>query len=407
MTPRGRGAGGREPLSQTLFDTAQILESAEGSEERVRHVLALLHRIVPYEQCALLDAQPGSEPCLVVVPAVPPEERALLNDTLTMLFGRIVEDRMLPAPRAPPISGEHLAVPLVGLDQVVGVLFVRSAIAGYGVRHLRALSLVGAKLAAYLTILRARAEEALRARELEKTRAAAEAAYRAKDEFLALVSNELTTPLAAALEGARLLGSKGVSEADRARALELIEGSLRAQARLIDDLVDLSRIAAAEMRLDPQPIEPARWVKASIEELRPQAERKQIRLEAALDASLKPLVVDPRRLDQIVSQLLANAIRFTPNGGRVEVRLERAGAYARIQVIDSGKGISAELLPHIFERFRQGNGLGARTHGGLGVGLAIVKSLVELHGGRVRAESAGEGKGATFTADLSLTPDPR
>jgi signal transduction histidine kinase len=405
VTLRGRKAGGREPLDRTFFDITQILESAERSEERVRRTLELLGQLVPYERCALLEAQPGRKPRLVVVPAVPPERAAFLMETLTKLFGKLAEDPT-PAPQTPPgPPGSFLTVPLVGLDKVIGVLFVHSASGGYGVRHLRALSMVGSKLAAYLTMLHARAEEALRTSELEKARGAAEAANRAKDAFLALVSHKLMTPLAAALEGARILGSKEVSEADRARALELIEGNLRAQARLINDLVDLSHIATAELRLDPQPIEPARWVKAAIEELRPQAERKSIRLEAALDESLKPHVADPRRLGQIVSNLLANALQFTPSGGHVKVRLERAGSYARIQVIDNGKGISAEFLPHVFERFLQANGPSVRTHGGLGIGLAIVKSLVELHGGRVRAESTGEGKGATFTVELPLAPE--
>jgi signal transduction histidine kinase len=400
-----RKAGGWEPLGRTLLDIAQILESAERSEDRVRRTLEFLRQLVPYECCALLEAQPGREPRLVVVPAVPPERAAFLMETLTKLFGQLVGDPA-PAQRAPPgPPGSFLTVPLVGLDQMIGVLFVHSASGGYGVRHLRALSMVGSKLAAYLTMLHARVEEALRTREIKKARGAAEVANRAKDAFLALVSHELKAPLAAALEGARILGSKGVSEADRVRAFALIEGNLRAQARLIDDLVDLSQIAAAELRLDPQLIDPARWVKAAIEELRPEADRKSIRLEAALDELVKPQFVDPRRLGQIVSNLVANAIQFTPSGGHIEVRLERAGSYARIRVIDSGKGISAELLPHVFDRFRQADCPSVHTHGGLGIGLAIVKSLVELHGGRVRAESAGEGQGATFTVELPLAPE--
>jgi signal transduction histidine kinase len=405
VTQWGRKAGGWEPLGRTLLDIAQILESAERSEERVCRTLVLLRQLVPYERCALLEAQPGREPRLIVVPEVPPERGAFLRETLTKLFGQIVEDPT-PVPRAPPgPPGSFLTVPLIGLDKVIGVLFVHSVSGGYGVRHLRLLSMVGSKLAAYLTMLHARVEEALRTREIEKARGAAEMANRAKDAFLAMVSHELKTPLAVALEGARILGSKGRSEADRVRALELIEVNLRAQAKLIDDLVDLSHIAAAELRLDLQLIEPARWVKAAIEELRPEAERKSIRLEAALDESLKPHVVDPRRLGQIVSNLLANAIQFTPSGGHIEVCLERAGSYARIRVIDSGKGISAEFLPHVFDRFRQANCPSVHPHGGLGIGLAIVKSLVELHGGRVRAESAGEGKGATFTVELPLAPE--
>jgi hypothetical protein len=143
-------------------------------------------------------------------------------------------------------------------------------------------------------------------------------------------------------------------------------------------------------------------IKAAIDGLRPQAERRSIRLDAALDRSVKLFAADPDRLEQVVAALLANAIKFTPNGGHIEVHLERAGRDARIQVIDSGKGISREFLPHVFERFRQAEGSSTGSSGGLGIGLAIVKHLVELHGGLVRAESPGEAKGTTFTVELPL-----
>jgi len=400
VTTRRHKAGSRKPLSRTLYDMAQVLESAEGSERRVLHVLALLQRLVPYDQCALLEAQPGREPRLVVVPGVAPDERALLTETLMSLFGQLLEDHGR-APEVPPRpSGAHLAVPLVGLDQVIGVFLVRGAKGAYEARHLRALSVVAAKLAAYFMMLRARAEEAERARELEEARRAAEAANRAKDEFLALVSHELKTPLTSTLTWVHVMRSKSLGEAERTRAIEAIERNLRAQAKLIDDLLDLSCIATAEVRLDLRAVEPARLIKAAVEDLRPQAAEKSIRLKAALDRSLK-LLVDPDRLDHVVAILLTNAIQSTPNGGHVEVHLQRAGAHARIQVTDSGKGISPEFLPHLFEHFHQGEGTNTGTYG-VGLGLAIVKHLVELHGGRVRAESPGEEKGATFTVELPL-----
>jgi len=381
MTTQGREAGGPTPLGRTLYDMSQVLESAERSEERVLHVLDLLQQLVPYDRCALLEAQPGREPRLVVVPRASPEERALLTDTLMSLFGQLLEDQGR-APEAPPgPPGSHLAVPLVGLDQVIGVFFVRAAQGAYEERHLRALSVVGAKLAAYFTMLRARAEEAERSRQLDEARRAAEAANRAKDEFLALVSHQLKTPLASTLTWVHAMRSKDLREAERARAVEAIERNVRAQAKLIDDLLDLSCVATAELRLDLRAVEPARVIKAAVEALRPRAAERSIRLKAALDRSVK-LVVDPDRLDHVVAILLANAIQSTPNGGHVEVHLERAGAHARIQVTDSGRGVSPEL------------------HGGLG--LAIVKRLVELHGGRIRAESPGEEKGATFTVELPL-----
>ncbi len=401
-TRRRAPGGGRECFSRTLSDIAQVFESGEGSAERVLHVLDLFRQLVPYDQCALLEAEPGREPRLVLTPPAPSDERDQLMETLMKLFGLFIEEhtRALPAPMRP--SGMHLAVPLLGLDEVIGVFFVRRAKGAYAEEHLCALSVIGAKLAAYLTMLRARDEAAERTRQLEEARRGAEAANRAKDEFLALVSHELKTPLSSTLTWAHVLRSKDTGEAERVRAVEAIERNVRAQAKLIDDLLDLSCIATADLRLDLRAVEPAKLIKAAIEGLRPQAERRSIRLDAVLDRSVKLFAADPDRLEQVVATLLANAIKFTPNGGHIEVHLDRAGRDARIEVIDSGKGISREFLPHVFERFRQAEGSSAGISGGLGIGLAIVKHLVELHGGRVRAESPGEAKGTTFTVDLPL-----
>ncbi len=405
MRTRRHEPGGRERFSRTLYDIAQVFESAEGSAERVLHVLELLRELVPYEQCALLEAEPGCEPCLVLTPPAPPEERDLLMERLMKLFGLFAEEHTR-APLTPmKPSGAHLAVPLIGLDQVIGVFFVRRAKGAYQEWHLRALSVIGAKLAAYLTMLSARAEAAERMRQLEEARRAAETANRAKDEFLALVSHELKKPLTSTLTWVNVLRSKGALEAEFARAVEAIERNIRAQAKLIDDLLDLSCVATAELRLDLRAVEPARLIQAAIEGLRPQAERRSIRLDVALDRSIKLLAADPDRLDQVVAALLANAIKFTPNGGHIEVRLERAGRDARIQVIDSGKGITPEFLPHVFKPFRQEESSSTGGYGGLGVELAIVKHLVELHGGRVRAASPGEEKGTTFTVELPLAKE--
>jgi signal transduction histidine kinase/ActR/RegA family two-component response regulator len=389
-------------LSRTLYDIAQILESAEDSEARVIRVLERLRSLVPYEQCAVLDAQPGRERRLITAPGTPPAEQAALTATITAMLRRLVDDHGHDE-RAPSKPAKmHLAVPLVGLDEVVGVLFVRSAEGAYEEKHVRALSVVAAELAAYFSMLRARALEAERTRQLEEARQAAETANRAKDEFLALVSHELRTPLTTILGWADALRSQNTIEADRTRAFEAIERSVHAQAKLIEDLLDLSGVATASLRLDLRAVEPARLIKAAILALQPRAEQKSIRLEAVLDESVTPLIADPHRLSQIVANLVANAIKFTPRGGQVEVRLERAGVLARIRVIDSGSGISPEVLPHLFEPFYQADRSSTRRHGGLGVGLALVKDLVELHGGQVHAESPGPEKGATFTVELPL-----
>jgi PAS domain S-box-containing protein len=236
----------------------------------------------------------------------------------------------------------------------------------------------------------------LRAEELEQ-------ANRTKDEFLATLSHELRTPLTAILGWSRLLRARQFDEAGQERAVEVIERNAEAQAKLIDDLLDVSRIITGKLRLEVQPVALASVVETVVNALRPSAEAKRLRLEPSVDPATDPVTGDPNRLRQIVTNLLSNAIKFTPEGGRVEVRLERADAHARLTVRDTGPGIRAEDLPHIFERFRQADSTNTRTHSGLGLGLAIARHLVELHGGTIHAESQGEGQGAAFTVELPLT----
>ena len=236
----------------------------------------------------------------------------------------------------------------------------------------------------------------LRAEELEQ-------ANRTKDEFLATLSHELRTPLTAILGWSRLLRARQFDEAGQERAVEVIERNAEAQAKLIDDLLDVSRIITGKLRLEAQPVALASVVETVVNALRPSAEAKGLRLEPSVDPATDPVTGDPNRLRQIVTNLLSNAIKFTPEGGRVEVRLGRADAHARLTVRDTGAGIRAEDLPYIFERFRQADSTNTRTHSGLGLGLAIARHLVELHGGTIHAESQGEGQGAAFTVELPLT----
>ncbi|HEU4409458.1 MAG TPA: PAS domain-containing protein [Polyangiaceae bacterium] len=237
----------------------------------------------------------------------------------------------------------------------------------------------------------------------EEARRVAEAAGRAKDEFLSTLSHELRTPLNAILGWANLLRTGAVSEAQRARALETVERNARVQARLIDDLLDLSRIVQGKLVLSVGPLEMVRVVEAALEALRPAAEAKGVRLQPVLD-SHATVVGDEGRLQQIVWNLLSNAVKFTPRGGRVQVRLRREQSYVEVAVADTGRGIEPEFLPHVFDRFRQADGGTARQYGGLGLGLAIVRSLVELHGGTVEAKSDGPGRGATFVVRLPTAP---
>jgi len=244
---------------------------------------------------------------------------------------------------------------------------------------------------------------ALLTRERE-LRAEAERASRAKDEFIATVSHELRTPLNAVVGWARLLRGGKLDGAGTVRAIEAIERSAFTQAQIVDDLLDVSRIVRGQLKLDVRETDLAAAVEAAADTVRPAASAKNIALTLDLSPGAGTVRADPARLQQIVWNVLANGIKFTPAGGRVDVRLERLSDRVRLQVQDSGAGISPDFLPHVFERFRQADSSPTRTFGGLGLGLAIVRHLVEAHGGTVSAESGGKGQGAVFTVDFPLPP---
>jgi signal transduction histidine kinase/ActR/RegA family two-component response regulator len=248
-----------------------------------------------------------------------------------------------------------------------------------------------------------------RARQLEEMVSRLEAADQAKDEFLAVLSHELRAPLNAILGWSRMLRAGGLDPAMAAHALETIERNSTAQTRLINDLLDVSRIVAGKLNLEVQDVDLVPIVESVLDTVRVTAETKGIRIQAELDPSIGSVTGDAERLGQIVSNLLSNAVKFTASGGKVTVNLARDDSLAKITISDTGQGISPDFLPHIFERFRQADSTRTRAHGGLGLGLAIVQRLVELHGGTVRADSPGQGHGATFTVtlpllDLPLTP---
>jgi signal transduction histidine kinase/ActR/RegA family two-component response regulator len=249
----------------------------------------------------------------------------------------------------------------------------------------------------------AREDALVRLLESEKNaRAEAEAANRAKEEFLATVSHELRTPLNAIMGWVQILKSERFKHDSGGHALETIERNAKAQKKLIDDILDASRIITGKLRLDVRPLNLAAVIAETVETVRPAADAKSIHLDVALDAESGWITGDPNRLQQIVWNLLSNAIKFTPERGRVEVRLQRVDHKIEVTISDTGQGISAEFLPYVFDRFRQANSTTTRRHGGLGLGLAIVRHLVELHGGTVQAASDGEGKGATFTLRLPM-----
>ncbi|HZS37031.1 MAG TPA: ATP-binding protein [Polyangia bacterium] len=235
----------------------------------------------------------------------------------------------------------------------------------------------------------------------QAARADAESANRSKDEFLATLSHELRTPLNAMLGWAQLLRGNRLDEAGRTHALETIERSAKMQAQLVEDILDVSRIIAGKLRLHLHPVDLRAVTESALDAMRPAAESKQLTLALKLDASAVPVSGDGDRLEQVVTNLVSNAIKFTPRGGRVDVEVER-GLHGIIRVRDTGRGINRAFLPYVFDRFRQADAAITRAHGGLGLGLAIVRHLVELHGGAVLAESAGEGRGATFTVTVPV-----
>jgi signal transduction histidine kinase/PAS domain-containing protein len=242
-----------------------------------------------------------------------------------------------------------------------------------------------------------------RSEENEKAaRSAAERAGHLKDEFLATLSHELRTPLNAILGWTYLLRTHADDAARVRRGIEVIERNARVQTQLISDLLDISRIVTGKMRLDVQRVELPSVIHAALEAVRPAADAKGVRLQAIIEPIVEPMYGDPARLQQIIWNLVANAVKFTPKGGRVQVVLARVNSHVEIRVSDTGEGIAEEFLPHLFERFTQADASPSREHAGLGIGLALVKQLVELHGGRVHAASEGVGKGATFAVELPL-----
>jgi PAS domain S-box-containing protein len=238
----------------------------------------------------------------------------------------------------------------------------------------------------------------------QQARTEAEAASRAKDEFLATLSHELRTPLNAIVGWAQVLSSARQDPGLVERALETIMRNAKHQTQLIEDLLDLSSIIGGRLRLNPRPVELVAVLAGALETVRPAADAKQLEIQTSFGSAIGVVTGDSDRLQQVFWNLLSNAVKFTPKGGRVVVRLDRERSRARVTISDTGIGIGPETLPYIFDRFRQGDSSITRAHGGLGLGLAIVRQLVELHGGTVEARSPGEGQGATFTVSLPVTP---
>ena len=295
----------------------------------------------------------------------------------------------------PPMSGEHgyaqmqQAVrisPLTNEDRVIGTLTIIEDVTERVAREAE---------------LQAQIEDRSRLLSNEKlARNEAERANRLKDEFLATISHELRNPLNAILGWAHMMRLGNLTPANVERAVETIYRNAKSQAQLVSDLLDVSRIISGKLRLDVRTIDLIYIVNAAMDSIRPAADAKNIRLQSMLDPAAGPISGDADRLQQVVWNLLTNAVKFTPKGGRIQVKVQRINSHVEIEVSDSGVGISKEFLPYVFDRFRQADASTTRIHGGLGLGLSIVHQLVDLHGGSVSVNSDGEGKGAAFKVVL-------
>ena len=398
VTARREGAG----WGFTFF-MADITDRKRG-EERLRHQLAFTSAITGHlgEGVFALDrdgritfANPAAERMLGF------REAELLGRNL----GELLHARAAEGPEADdPLPRVLSSGTTVHRD---GGAFAKADGSSLAVSHtcspiVTGGEVVGAVLVFHDATERQQMEERrqrLLARE-QGAREEAENANRMKDEFLAMLSHELRTPLSAIAGWAHILREGGLEPAEAKRAVEVIDRNARVQGQLISDILDVSRIISGKLRLEKKAVAAAAVVDAAIDTVRPTAEAKRVRLETSLEPDAGQVWADADRLQQVVWNLLTNAIKFTPEGGVVSVRLARAGSQLEVVVRDSGDGISPEFVPHVFERFRQADSSTTRPHGGLGLGLAIVRHLVEAHGGTVVAESAGKGRGASFTVRL-------
>jgi PAS domain S-box-containing protein len=314
-----------------------------------------------------------------------------------------------------PAVRSYLAVPVVARSgEVLGSLFFGHPEAGIftsrterivgGIAAQAAVAIDNTRL--YEAAQRAAEERKVLLESERSARAEAERTSQMKDEFLATLSHELRTPLSAILGWAQVLRRGSRDGADLQRGLQTIERNARAQAQLIEDLLDMSRITSGKVLLDVQSVAPALFIDAAIETVRPAADAKNIRIDRHYAPAVGAVAGDPARLQQVIWNLLSNAIKFTPRDGQVAISLDGRDGYVEITVADNGVGIQPEFKAHVFERFRQGDASTTRSHGGLGLGLSIVKHLVEQHGGTVRVDSAGEGQGASFTIALPAASGP-
>jgi PAS domain S-box-containing protein len=374
-------------------------------------IIDLVARDHTLERVAVSAGAPDTEALLLELQRYAPDWTSsqpaaeVLRTRSTMLISEVTDETLVSTSR----NARHLeimrrlspcsaiAVPMVTRQRTVGAITLVRTTPGH------AYGDVDVALAEELARRAALAvDNATLFSEADQARALAEGANRAKDEFLAVLSHELRTPMNAVYGWARMLQMGQIDSTATPRALDAIVRNAHVQLQLIDDLLDVSRIISGKMRLDIRPVDLPRVLDAALDAVRPAADAKGLRLQSLIDPGAGPLNGDPDRLQQVVWNLLMNAVKFTPRDGRIQLALQRVNSHVEIVVSDTGAGIRSDLLPLIFDRFKQGESGTTRNQGGLGIGLALVRHLVELHGGSVTAESSGEGKGSTFRVKLPL-----
>jgi signal transduction histidine kinase len=292
------------------------------------------------------------------------------------------------------VPSSRVLVPIVATEGVVGVLAATSA---------RPQAFAAEDLSVFESFGRRAGIALQNARLFQET----QNANRMKDEFVAIVSHELRTPLTPILGGVYMIRNDPQDKQIFRRALDLIERNAKTQVKIVDDLLDLSRAVSGKLRLNMEPVHLASVIQGAVETVRPASDAKRIQIDVRLNALSGIVIGDPDRLQQVVWNLLANSVKFTPEGGEVSVELVEESGSAEIRVSDSGIGIEPDFLPHVFDKFRQADTSRTRTHGGLGLGLTIVRHLVESHGGTVHAQSSGDEKGSTFVVRLPIRPAAR
>ena len=317
----------------------------------------------------------------------------------------VLEDANFPRASAAASAGLHAAFgfPILMGKEVIGTVeFFNREICQPDAELLEMMSSIGGQIGQFQERKRAEAELAQLLLRERSARAEAEQANRLKDEFLATVSHELRTPLNAVMGWARMLRSGRLDAESRDHALEVVERNAWAQKQIIEDILDVSRVITGKLQLNLSPVDLVSVVDAALDAVRPAIEAKEITIKKEIDGSIRVVAGDSDRLQQVVWNLLSNAAKFTPPAGQIELAVRQTKRNIEIQVSDTGPGIDQNFLPHVFERFRQADGSTTRTHGGLGLGLAIVRHLVELHGGSIKAENRREGHGAILTVSLPL-----